>query len=150
MDEYAHGVYLDIIDELCKKLLEEDTEAEMDQAMVYTLHTEWIRNLEDIQSEGFRTEKTAARPRRPGRGGMHPPDEEGGAGHGAGHGYERGESESGSSLDAIEEGIEYYMICLFVKVAKSKNKWKCSFKQGFLNIGADDLPFSTAVGELEW
>ena len=53
-------------------------------------------------------------------------------------------------IDNIEQNIGCYMMCLFVKLAKSKNKWKCSFKQEFINVDKMDIPFSNANGELEW
>ncbi|KAK1349094.1 alpha/beta-like subunit of transcription factor IIA [Hamiltosporidium tvaerminnensis] len=49
-----------------------------------------------------------------------------------------------------EEHTNNYMMCLYEKVTKSKNKWRCAFKQGFINIGNTDFAFSTANGDLEW
>merc|ERR1712080_28628 len=51
-----------------------------------------------------------------------------------------------------EDDIKYknYMMCLYDKVSKTKNKWKCSFKRGFLNIGNRDYVFLVGYGDLEW
>lgn len=61
-----------------------------------------------------------------------------------------GDDNEDDILDTIEKKKNCYMMCLFVKVVKIKNKWKCNFKQGFVNFNNDDIPFSTATGELEW
>lgn len=55
-----------------------------------------------------------------------------------------------SSETADEDSGENYLMCLYVKVSKSKNKWKCSFKDGFINIGPLDFAFSTGQGDLYW
>ncbi|EOB14296.1 Transcription initiation factor IIA subunit 1 [Nosema bombycis CQ1] len=48
-----------------------------------------------------------------------------------------------------EEGSNFLM-CLYVKVHRTRTKYKCSFKQGFINIGNVDFAFSNAQGELDW
>jgi hypothetical protein len=57
---------------------------------------------------------------------------------------------SSDDLERIEDKNSNYMICLYVKVNKTKNVWKCAFKQGFINIGNVDIAFSSANGELKW
>ncbi|KAG0436985.1 Transcription initiation factor IIA large subunit [Dictyocoela muelleri] len=42
------------------------------------------------------------------------------------------------------------MMCLYDKVTKSKNRWRCVLKQGFINIGNVDFAFNTAHGDLDW
>lgn len=56
----------------------------------------------------------------------------------------------GSSSSVNDDSGDNYLMCLYVKVTKSKNKWKCSFKDGFINIGPLDFAFSTAQGDLYW
>lgn len=60
------------------------------------------------------------------------------------------ESISDSSESVYDEACDNYLMCLYVKVTKSKNKWKCSLKDGFINIGPLDFAFSTAQGDLYW
>lgn len=55
-----------------------------------------------------------------------------------------------NSDESIEPDCDNFLMCLYVKVTKSRNKWKCSFKDGFLNVGDLDFAFSTAHGELFW
>ncbi|KCZ74648.1 hypothetical protein H311_04385 [Anncaliia algerae PRA109] len=54
------------------------------------------------------------------------------------------------SSETVEENCDNLFMCLYVKVNKSKNKWKCQFKDGFVNIGPMDFAFSTAQGDLLW
>lgn len=52
-----------------------------------------------------------------------------------------------------EDSDRYYsnlMMCLYDKVSKSKNRWRCVLKQGFINIGNVDFAFNTAHGDLDW
>jgi hypothetical protein len=60
------------------------------------------------------------------------------------------DASSSEDLEKIENKNSNYMICLYVKVNRTKNVWKCSFKQGFINIGNVDIAFSSANGELRW
>lgn len=42
------------------------------------------------------------------------------------------------------------MLCLYDKVQRTKNKWKCVMKDGILNINGKEYVFSRATGEYEW
>lgn len=134
MDDQSHRLYYEIIDEVCGRVAEEGQMHDIDREMLYSIQTEWINNLEHIQNEG-------------GLGAIVP--------------IQRREEDTlvfsddedmpdDEDIDCIEQNTGSYMVCLFIKVVKSKSKWKCSFKQGFINIDNDDIPFSTATGELEW
>ncbi|KAI5178356.1 hypothetical protein PAEPH01_2540 [Pancytospora epiphaga] len=160
MGDQSGRVYYEIIDEVCNKLTEEGPLYDIDRTIIYALQNEWIKNIESIQSEEplnnavkfintSTKQHVAVRSKK--QKGSH------GSGDG-GYVPDDGDSEYGSvaevdsedDIDDIEENIGCYMMCLFVKVAKSKNKWKCNFKQGFINVDNNDIPFSTATGELEW
>lgn len=135
MEEQSTRVYYEIIDEVCNKILEEGPLYDIDRATVYSIQTDWIKNLENIQSE---PKVSSGMLKQNVRDDLIFSDEE------------EDSYLPDDEVDAIEENIDNYMMCLFVKVPKSKNKWKCSFKQGFININSVDIPFSNANGELEW
>ena len=137
MEEQVNRINYEIMDEVCARLAEEGPGAGIDPSSLYTLQTEWIKNLERIQEESARMG-----PHRSSVGGRADSEET--------FGEETVSSSQGSELDELERRIESYMMCLFIKVAKSKNKWKCSFKHGFISLGQGDMPFNTAIGELEW
>lgn len=42
------------------------------------------------------------------------------------------------------------MLCLYDKVQRVKNKWKCTLKEGVANISGRDYVFQRANGESEW
>lgn len=42
------------------------------------------------------------------------------------------------------------MLCLYDKVQRIKNKWKCNLKEGIANINGKDYVFQKASGESEW
>ena len=138
MEEQVNRINYEIMDEVCARLAEEGPSAGIDPSTLYTLQTEWIKNLERIQEENAKTGgyRTSAVVR--GDNSSETMTEDGMS------------SSQGSELDELERRIESYMMCLFIKVAKSKNKWKCSFKHGFISLGQGDMPFNTAIGELEW
>ncbi|KAI1179114.1 transcription factor IIA, alpha/beta subunit [Nemania sp. FL0916] len=48
-----------------------------------------------------------------------------------------------------EEGKEI-MLCMYDKVQRVKNKWKCVLKDGVLNVNGKDYVFHKATGEFEW
>lgn len=63
-----------------------------------------------------------------------------------------GEAANSDSEDyeLLEKEITNHFICLYVKVHRTRTKYKCTFKQGFVNIGNEDFAFSNAQGELDW
>ncbi|KAI0109265.1 transcription factor IIA, alpha/beta subunit [Nemania sp. FL0031] len=51
--------------------------------------------------------------------------------------------------DDDEEGGQI-MLCMYDKVQRVKNKWKCVLKDGVLNVNGKDYVFHKATGEFEW
>lgn len=50
-----------------------------------------------------------------------------------------------------EEGPQgQIMVCTYDKVARVKNKWKCTLKDGVLTTGGKEYVFHKATGEFEW
>lgn len=66
------------------------------------------------------------------------------------------EDELGSDLDdesdAVdeEEEIDDLLLCLYEKVNRTRNKWKCNFKSGIAHIGGHDFAFTKLNGDFEW
>lgn len=58
------------------------------------------------------------------------------------------DSEKSDEEDAEQEG--QIMLCLYDKVQRVKNKWKCNLKEGVANIDGRDYIFQRATGESEW
>lgn len=58
------------------------------------------------------------------------------------------DSEKSDDDDVDQEGR--IMLCLYDKVQRVKNKWKCSLKEGIANIEGRDFVFQRATGESEW
>ena len=42
------------------------------------------------------------------------------------------------------------MICMYDKVQRVKNKWKCTLKDGVLTVAGKEYVFHKATGEYEW
>ncbi|KAJ4397270.1 transcription factor IIA subunit alpha [Gnomoniopsis smithogilvyi] len=49
-----------------------------------------------------------------------------------------------------DENIDQIMLCMYDKVQRVKNKWKCTLKDGILNVNGKDYVFHKATGEYEW
>ncbi|UZJ53930.1 hypothetical protein CBS101457_003250 [Exobasidium rhododendri] len=70
------------------------------------------------------------------------------------------ENEIGSDLDDSDEeeldgmidtdGNEDLILCLYDKVQRVRNKWKCVLKDGVASIDGKDYVFSKLASELEW
>lgn len=58
--------------------------------------------------------------------------------------------ESDKSDDEDNEQDGHIMLCLYDKVQRIKNKWKCSLKEGIASINGRDYIFQKATGESEW
>ncbi|KAK9469265.1 transcription factor IIA, alpha/beta subunit-domain-containing protein [Lipomyces arxii] len=50
--------------------------------------------------------------------------------------------------DGDESGM--IMLCLYDKVTRTKNKWKCVLKDGIVNVNGKDYLFGKGSGEYEW
>ena len=52
----------------------------------------------------------------------------------------------------IEQGgeIDDLLLCLYEKVHRARNKWKCNFKSGIFHIEGQDYAFNKLNGDFEW
>jgi transcription initiation factor TFIIA large subunit len=48
------------------------------------------------------------------------------------------------------EEIEHIILCLYDKVTRTKNKWKCILKDGIMLVNGRDYLFHRANGDFEW
>ncbi|KAF3192868.1 transcription factor IIA subunit alpha [Orbilia oligospora] len=48
------------------------------------------------------------------------------------------------------EGISQIMLCMYDKVQRTKNKWKCWLRNGVLTVNGKEYVFGKATGEYEW
>ena len=61
------------------------------------------------------------------------------------------DSEFGEGEEGDGEGIDKAIVlCMYEKVHRTKNKWKCQLKDGVISIAGKDWVFSKASGEFEW
>ncbi|KAL2756732.1 hypothetical protein ACRALDRAFT_1062416 [Sodiomyces alcalophilus JCM 7366] len=49
-----------------------------------------------------------------------------------------------------DEGLGHIMLCMYDKVQRVKNKWKCVLKDGVLTVNGKEYIFHKATGEYEW
>lgn len=49
-----------------------------------------------------------------------------------------------------DEGMGHIMLCMYDKVQRVKNKWKCVMKDGVLTVNGREYVFHKASGEYEW
>lgn len=135
-DHQTQRTYFEIIDEVGNLLEKEGQPHDIDRDMIYSIQKDWIKNLEIMQSE-------------PVVNNVDEIDFE----H---KDYEIDDSISDGMteeeyMDKLEKQIGVYMVCFYTKVTKTKTKWKCNFKFGFINIDTQDIPYSTATGEFfQW
>ncbi|KAK9358244.1 transcription factor IIA, alpha/beta subunit-domain-containing protein [Lipomyces starkeyi] len=59
------------------------------------------------------------------------------------------EDEIHSQEDETEES-DAITLCLYDRVRRMKNKWKCDFRDGAVHVNGKDYLFGTAKGEFEW
>ncbi|KAH8179282.1 transcription factor IIA, alpha/beta subunit domain-containing protein [Sarocladium implicatum] len=52
--------------------------------------------------------------------------------------------------EADEDGLGHIMLCMYDKVQRVKNKWKCTLKDGVLTVNGKEYVFHKATGEYEW
>lgn len=52
----------------------------------------------------------------------------------------------------IEQGgeIDDLLLCLYEKVHRARNKWKCNFRSGVFHIEGQDYAFNRLNGDFEW
>ncbi len=66
---------------------------------------------------------------------------------------EASEGETLSDADSEEDeeaGIQNVVLAQFDKVTCSKNRWKCTLKEGVMHMEGRDYLFSTAFGEMQF
>ncbi len=62
-----------------------------------------------------------------------------------------GEELSADETDEDEESdIKNIVLAQFEKVSRSRNKWKCTLKDGVMHIDGREYLFSTAFGEMHF
>jgi len=61
-----------------------------------------------------------------------------------------GDDDSDDAGNTEFEATDNVVVCLFDKVARSKNKWKLHLKEGVMNIKGKDHVFHKAIGDGEW
>jgi len=49
-----------------------------------------------------------------------------------------------------DDEVPQIMLCMYDKVQRTKNKWKCVLKDGVLTINGQEYVFHKANGEYEW
>lgn len=125
----------DIIDEVCRELLEENATNQIDPSVIYGIREEWTGNFENYNPN----QEIEKQEEFDNLDNINYSDES--------DSY----TDEDPDIKRAEEESKSYALCLFVKVTKSKGKWKCIFKDGFVNIdGSEDVAFNNATGELEW
>ncbi|KAK9358359.1 transcription factor IIA, alpha/beta subunit-domain-containing protein [Lipomyces starkeyi] len=60
------------------------------------------------------------------------------------------DDEINSQDDEENEDSGMIMLCLYDKVTRTKNKWKCVLKDGVVNVNGKDYLFGKGSGEYEW
>ncbi|KAL2271085.1 hypothetical protein VTJ83DRAFT_456 [Remersonia thermophila] len=58
--------------------------------------------------------------------------------------------EAADDDDDDEDEMGHMMLCLYDKVQRVKNKWKCILKDGVLTVNNKEYVFHKATGEYEW
>ncbi|KAF4986876.1 hypothetical protein FDECE_15728 [Fusarium decemcellulare] len=52
--------------------------------------------------------------------------------------------------DVDDDSLGNIMLCMYDKVQRVKNKWKCTLKDGVLTVNGKEYVFHKATGEYEW
>jgi len=62
------------------------------------------------------------------------------------------DSDNGDGEDAVGSGHaeQDIVFCTYDKVARVKNKWKCTLKDGMIHVNGKDYLFAKCNGEFEW
>jgi transcription initiation factor TFIIA large subunit len=58
--------------------------------------------------------------------------------------------EAGDDDEDDDESMGHMMLCMYDKVQRVKNKWKCVLKDGVLTVNGKEYVFIKATGEYEW
>ncbi|EPR77751.1 Transcription factor TFIIA complex subunit Toa1 [Spraguea lophii 42_110] len=142
-------IYRDIIDEVCRSLESDATELYFDSNTIADLKKTWTQKLKGYIEKGMVEDNT---PKFYGHIPLKGFMTRGNAGAHNVNSPNKNlpECEDSSEEQELENMYNNNMICLYEKVSKTKNKWRCTFKHGFINLGNRDYAFNSAIGELEW
>jgi len=58
--------------------------------------------------------------------------------------------EGGNEEEDDDDSMGNIMLCMYDKVQRVKNKWKCVMKDGVLTVNGKEYVFHKATGEYEW
>ncbi|EAQ93420.1 hypothetical protein CHGG_01655 [Chaetomium globosum CBS 148.51] len=58
--------------------------------------------------------------------------------------------EAGDDDEDEDDSMGHMMLCMYDKVQRVKNKWKCVLKDGVLTVNGKEYVFTKATGEYEW
>ncbi|KAL2154936.1 hypothetical protein VTH82DRAFT_3612 [Thermothelomyces myriococcoides] len=58
--------------------------------------------------------------------------------------------EMGEDDEDEDDSMGHMMLCMYDKVQRVKNKWKCILKDGVLTVNGKEYVFAKATGEYEW
>ncbi|KAK4042586.1 transcription factor IIA, alpha/beta subunit [Parachaetomium inaequale] len=58
--------------------------------------------------------------------------------------------EAGDDDEDDDDSMGHMMLCMYDKVQRVKNKWKCVLKDGVLTVNGKEYVFTKATGEYEW
>ncbi|EPZ31808.1 Transcription factor IIA, beta-barrel domain-containing protein [Rozella allomycis CSF55] len=64
-----------------------------------------------------------------------------------------GGDDLGSDLDSSDDeepGTENFIMCQFERVQRTKNRWRCAFKEGILHLNQKEYMFNKMTGDFEW
>ncbi|KAK4647806.1 transcription factor IIA subunit alpha [Podospora bellae-mahoneyi] len=60
------------------------------------------------------------------------------------------DSDDNKEDDDEDDDMGHMMLCMYDKVQRVKNKWKCTLKDGVLTVNGKEYVFHKATGEYEW
>ena len=49
-----------------------------------------------------------------------------------------------------DKEVKDIILCVYDKVTRVRNKWKCQLGNGIMHVGDKDYLFHKATGDLEW
>jgi len=60
------------------------------------------------------------------------------------------DNETGDDITGGGHADQDIVFCTYDKVARVKNKWKCTLKDGMIHMNGKDYLFAKCNGEFEW
>ncbi|KKO76407.1 transcription initiation factor tfiia-like protein [Vairimorpha ceranae] len=125
-------IYTDLIEEVLTKLELEGEPEGIGRNLIFDIQNGWRRNIRDWYENASNEDKHTFEDKRM-------------AYNSTTDGYISSDEEY-----EMMEDTSNFLMCMYVKVSRTKCKYKCNFKQGFVNLGNVDFAFANAQGELEW